>query len=207
LRAPDLDALETLNGRRYTNLTQCIATPSSIRFTHATGSASVRLDTLPEPTRNHLGYDPSAAAVYDEKVTQLEAELAESNLLHQLSVGPEETRSARHLYVDTGAPNSKIRTIRQISRAQAKVLASNSIGTEWVWVNGYYRSDGSYVPGHFRTNPDTSIRDNWSTIGNRNPTTGEWGSVLPTTPSSGTTQVRGYYRKDGTYVRSHSRRK
>lgn len=52
-----------------------------------------------------------------------------------------------------------------------------------VWVNGYYRKDGTYVKGYWRSSPDDSVSNNWSTIGNVNPYTGEAGTK-PATPSS-----------------------
>ena len=45
-----------------------------------------------------------------------------------------------------------------------------------VWVNGYFRSDGTYVQGHYRSSPDSSVTNNWSYSGNTNPYTGEVGS-------------------------------
>ena len=45
-----------------------------------------------------------------------------------------------------------------------------------VWVDGYFRSDGTYVQGHFRSSPDSSVTNNWSYSGNTNPYTGEVGS-------------------------------
>ena len=48
-----------------------------------------------------------------------------------------------------------------------------------VFVNGYLRKDGSYVQPHFRTSPNTSLFDNFSTIGNYNPYTGKPGWVDP----------------------------
>jgi hypothetical protein len=42
-----------------------------------------------------------------------------------------------------------------------------------VWVNGYYRSDGTYVQSHYRSNPDNTITNNWSYPGNTNPHTGK----------------------------------
>lgn len=45
-----------------------------------------------------------------------------------------------------------------------------------VYVDGYHRSDGTYVRGHYRSDPDGVESNNWSHRGNRNPHTGEWGS-------------------------------
>ncbi|MEQ1843871.1 MAG: hypothetical protein ABL994_25990, partial [Verrucomicrobiales bacterium] len=78
-----------------------------------------------------------------------------------------------------------------------------------VHVEGYYRSDGTYVQPHMRTKADGRIDNNWSTKGNVNPYTGKVGTKSPyqSLPSSGSTWVNGYHRKDGTYVRGHSRSK
>jgi hypothetical protein len=45
-----------------------------------------------------------------------------------------------------------------------------------VWVEGYSRSDGTYVDGHYRSAPNGTKADNWSTLGNVNPHTGEIGT-------------------------------
>jgi hypothetical protein len=75
------------------------------------------------------------------------------------------------------------------------------------YVEGHYREDGSYVQGHYKTNSDDSFYNNWSTSGNVNPYTGRLGTKTPSSErySGGKTFVSGYYRKDGTYVRSHTR--
>ena len=44
------------------------------------------------------------------------------------------------------------------------------------WVNGYTRSDGTYVSGHYRSDANSTKSDNWSTKGNVNPYTGEAGT-------------------------------
>jgi len=43
----------------------------------------------------------------------------------------------------------------------------------WVWVNGYYRTDGTYVRPHYRSYPDGIPYNNWSFPGNINLYTGE----------------------------------
>ena len=40
-----------------------------------------------------------------------------------------------------------------------------------VWVNGYQRQDGTIVPGHFRSRPDSTPANNWSVKPNVNPHT------------------------------------
>ncbi len=46
-------------------------------------------------------------------------------------------------------------------------------------VKGYVKKDGTYVPPHQRTDPNSSANDNWSTKGNTNPYTGEKGTKSP----------------------------
>ncbi|WP_396138634.1 hypothetical protein [Flavobacterium sp.] len=55
--------------------------------------------------------------------------------------------------------------------------AANSFAQSTVYVQGYTRSNGTYVQGHYRTAPDATITNNWSTVGNVNPYTGKPGTV------------------------------
>ncbi len=55
-----------------------------------------------------------------------------------------------------------------------------------VSVRGYYRSNGTYVAPHYRSNPDGNFYNNWSTKGNVNPYTGEAGTKTSPSPSSRT---------------------
>lgn len=47
------------------------------------------------------------------------------------------------------------------------------------WVNGYIRADGTYVAGYYRSAPNNTVIDNYSTKGNTNPYTGQPGYVNP----------------------------
>jgi hypothetical protein len=44
-----------------------------------------------------------------------------------------------------------------------------------VRVRGYTRRDGTYVAPHYRSSPNSTKMDNWSTRGNVNPYTGREG--------------------------------
>ena len=44
------------------------------------------------------------------------------------------------------------------------------------YVNGYTRSNGTYVKGHYRSSPNSTQRDNYSTKGNYNPYSGKKGT-------------------------------
>ena len=47
------------------------------------------------------------------------------------------------------------------------------------FVDGYHRRDGTYVAPHYRTTPDSSYNNNWSTAPNVNPHTGQQGTREP----------------------------
>lgn len=72
-----------------------------------------------------------------------------------------------------------------------------------VYVNGYVRSNGTYVQPHFRSNPDGNFYNNWSTYPNTNPYTGRVGThstpSYRSTPSYySTPSYRSYY--SGSYT-------
>ena len=56
--------------------------------------------------------------------------------------------------------------------------ASSAVQAD-VYVHGYTRSDGTYVAPHYRSSPNSSTYDNWSTRGNVNPYTGKIGTRSP----------------------------
>ncbi len=53
------------------------------------------------------------------------------------------------------------------------------VNPNYHWVNPYYTAAGTYVPGHYQTNPNGTMLDNYSTQGNINPWTGQPGWVVP----------------------------
>jgi len=61
------------------------------------------------------------------------------------------------------------------------------------YVDGYTRSDGTYVSGHYRSCPDSSTSNNWSTRGNTNPWTGEAGTRSPSYGSGYGSGYRSYW--------------
>lgn len=61
--------------------------------------------------------------------------------------------------------------------ATIPVLAQTNF--DHVKVSGYYRKDGTYVQPYFRTAPNATNRDNFSTKGNINPYTGKPGWIDP----------------------------
>ena len=57
------------------------------------------------------------------------------------------------------------------------LFSSSAIADEYV--NGYTRNNGAYVAPHYRSSPDGSTYNNYSTQGNTNPYTGQAGTVAP----------------------------
>ncbi len=99
-----------------------------------------------------------------------------------------------------------------------------------VHVKGYFKKNGTYVQPHYRTAPDGNLYNNWSASGNVNPYTSKTGSgssnnylkdYYYSKPKGGsnytfssksifplenrTNLVKGYFRKNGTYVSSYNR--
>lgn len=82
--------------------------------------------------------------------------------------------------------------MKKIIAASALVLAFAAAAQADEYVNGYTRRDGTYVQPHYRTSPNSTTLDNYSTRGNTNPYTGERGYNDPfpatTSPSPFGTQ-------------------
>lgn len=58
------------------------------------------------------------------------------------------------------------------------LFAGTAFAEDRVGVKGYTRRDGTYVAPHYRSSPDSSRSNNWSTKGNINPYTGEEGTKI-----------------------------
>ena len=66
----------------------------------------------------------------------------------------------------------KVKTLIALALFAASIVGAMA----QVHVTGYYRKDGTYVEPHWRSNPNSTTSDNWSTRGNANPYTGEVGT-------------------------------
>ena len=65
--------------------------------------------------------------------------------------------------------------------------AANAFAQTSTYVSGYTKSNGTYVQSYYRTTPNYTRNDNYSTVGNTNPYTGTAGTkprdYYYTTPS------------------------
>lgn len=83
---------------------------------------------------------------------------------------------------------TKGKLMKRMLIALAVCCASSSAALADNYVNGYYRSNGTYVEPHYRSDPNNNRFDNYSSQGNVNPYTGKSGTVDPyrvDPPSSG----------------------
>jgi len=74
--------------------------------------------------------------------------------------------------------------VRMLRLAAALTLALIVLAPLAAWagetyVDGYYRKDGTYIAPHWRSTPDSSYNNNWSTWPNINPHTGQQGTREP----------------------------
>jgi hypothetical protein len=83
--------------------------------------------------------------------------------------------------------------------------AANSFAQTSTYVSGYTNSNGTYVQGHYRTAPDYTINNNWTTVGNVNPHTGRAGTIPRSSSYSSTyytapVYTPSYYSTSTTYT-------
>ena len=79
-----------------------------------------------------------------------------------------------------------------------------SFAQQQVYVNGYTRSNGTYVQGHYRTAPDNTRNNNWTTVGNVNPHTGTSGTLPRDGYTTTQTSYSSYSAPTTTYSSSYS---
>ena len=70
-------------------------------------------------------------------------------------------------------------TILRLVLAVGIILTGLLESSAQVRVRGYTRKDGTYVAPHYRSSPNSTKADNWSTKGNVNPYTGQPGTRNP----------------------------
>lgn len=58
-------------------------------------------------------------------------------------------------------------------------FATAQVNKNEIYVQGYTKSNGTHVEGHWRTAPNNTINDNYGTYPNVNPHTGKVGTIRP----------------------------
>ena len=89
----------------------------------------------------------------------------------------------------------KTKWFGKIVLAAAVTLTASSPSWAAEYVQGYYRSNGTYVQPYWRSDPDGNPFNNYGYPGNLNPYTGE---VAPGNQNQDT-YLRNYYERDGGY--------
>lgn len=94
------------------------------------------------------------------------------------------------------------KTLTALAVALTVMFVFASVASASVYVRGYFKSNGTYVQPHYRSDPDGYFWNNWSSYGNINPYTGKIGTKWPSyTPSY---SYRSYYPS---YVLSYTYQK
>lgn len=65
------------------------------------------------------------------------------------------------------------------TESQAQYFSGTGSNPSTHTSSGYTRSNGTYVAPYVATNPNGTQRDNYSTSGNYNPSTGRYGTRAP----------------------------
>ena len=66
--------------------------------------------------------------------------------------------------------------MKAILLAAVAIVIVTSVAFADTYVNGYTKSNGTYVQGHYRSDNDGNPSNNYSTYGNTNPYTGQEGT-------------------------------
>lgn len=100
------------------------------------------------------------------------------------------------IFMPMGAHMKKLLSV--VLCSLSLLFASGAAFAKDVFVQGYTRSDGTYVQPHYRTAPDGNPYNNYSTRGNVNPYTGQAGTKDPYgySNSYGNNSGYGYDRKN-----------
>jgi hypothetical protein len=87
--------------------------------------------------------------------------------------------TARHAFLLNQSTISETIMKKFMLALIAATLIVPSTASAQVRVKGYTKSDGTYVAPHYRSSPNSTTSDNYSTVGNVNPYTGVPGTKAP----------------------------
>jgi len=93
---------------------------------------------------------------------------------------PKATAKRSHQNHSETQTNNMTKTTIAAVIAAATFAVAGQLGAQGDhYVEGHTDQNGTYVSGHWQTNPDGNPWNNWSTRGNYNPYTGKEGTVNP----------------------------
>lgn len=82
------------------------------------------------------------------------------------------------------------------------LFAISTTAIAGTYVRGYTKSNGTYVAPHYRSSPNSTTYDNYSTKGNYNPYTGQKGTQNPYKSNSNSFNSGNTYQNSNPYGRS-----
>lgn len=83
--------------------------------------------------------------------------------------------------------------MKKIALVIALLVTNVAIADQYV--RGYTKSNGTSVDGYYRSSPNNTVSDNFSTRGNTNPYTGASGTVNPSSYGSSRSNTGGFSRE------------
>jgi hypothetical protein len=96
-----------------------------------------------------------------------------SSSSHRSSSTHKSTKSTTHRPAShSTSHNSSVRSYSSTKHYSTTLPKSSGN----VSVHSYTKRDGTFVPAHHRSHPDSSFNNNWTTVGNVNPYTGKEGT-------------------------------
>ncbi len=152
--------------------------------TNPTVLVELKYRGVPEAVLNAMVQAPYGAPVRVESV-KAEAKDNQNDREPKDAPSPAVSKGDRdELSTDTqltvAQPTESIPVVPSLdSRTQsstASAASTDNTASSTVDVRGYFRKDGTYVGAHKRTSPDSKFDNNWSTVGNVNPSTGKPGT-------------------------------
>jgi endonuclease YncB( thermonuclease family) len=164
-------------------LDKTVTVESSKRDENGNLLASIRLDNQDvclDQIRLGLAWlEPDAAARLSSSERRLYSTAESMARVNALGVWTAETKAPQNASGTAAKVIEQSASITSPASTQpsgdSPSLTTGNSTASTVDVRGYFRKDGTYVPPHKRTKADGSFDDNWSTVGNVNPNTGEPG--------------------------------
>jgi hypothetical protein len=78
-----------------------------------------------------------------------------------------------------GLTGLAIYALLKFERNNGGFIANGQTNPNFHWVNPFYDSNGAYHHGYWQTNANQTMMDNFSSVGNTNPFTGQPGYIVP----------------------------